>query len=315
MASSKHVFTALVAAPRLDLWLHGIFPQYSRSMLQRLIREEHVRLKGEVCNPKSPVRKGSEITIEFPEVRSAELKPEEMELEILFEDEHLLVMNKPAGIVVHPGAGHQEHTLVHALLHHCRGQLSGIGGVERPGIVHRLDKDTSGCLVIAKTDLVHRSLVRLFQSRSVEKIYLALTWGVPKALSGHIDRPIGRHTLHRKKMCVTPTGRPAQTDWKILEKLQQTSLLQCRIHSGRTHQIRVHLAAIGHPVVGDSLYGRVRDSEIQRLAGRQMLHAWKLRFQHPISRAEVHCEAKIPLDMQRLVDALRERRSRSEERL
>ena len=268
-------------------------------MLQRLVRDGRATLGGQSCDSKSLVRAGDVVEIEFPAPQPASLEPEDFPLNILFEDKHLLVLDKPPGVVVHPGAGHAEHTLVHALLHHCRGQLSGIGGEERPGIVHRLDKDTSGCLVVAKTDPAHRALAESFQTRTVEKSYLALVWCEPRMPSGKIDKPVGRHRVHRHKMTVTEKGRSALTEWKVIERLGTISLLECRIHTGRTHQIRVHLASLGHPVVGDTLYGRARDAGPHRLAGRQMLHAWKLAFDHPISQKRIACEAPIPEDMMR----------------
>ena len=299
--SLKHSLTADKDANRIDVWLQKHFPDSSRSMLQRLIREGHVLLKGKTCDPKADVKAGDGIEIEFPPPQSLTLKPESIKLDVLFEDKHLLVLNKAAGMVVHPGAGHSLHTLVHALLHHCRGQLSGIGGMERPGIVHRLDKDTSGCLVVAKTDAAHRKLVESFQSRSVEKVYLALVWGKPRMHSGKIDKPMGRHPVHRNKMAIKEDGRPALTEWKIIKELKDKTLLECRIHTGRTHQIRVHLAFMGCPVVGDLIYGRSKGVESKQLVKRQMLHAWRLSFEHPVKKTLVICEAPIPKDMQKLL--------------
>lgn len=301
MRSTSQILQAAAACRRLDLWLHQQFPEHSRSMLQRLIAGKRVRLRGEFCAVRAPVRAGDRIEIEFPPPAPSALEPEDVALEILFEDEHLLVLNKPAGMLVHPGAGQSTHTLVHALLHHCRNQLSGIGGVERPGIVHRLDKETSGCLVVAKTDAAHRHLSGAFQTRSIEKIYLALVWGTPRASSGRIDRPIGRHPVQRRKMAVLPSGRAARTDWKISRGFPGAALLECRLHTGRTHQIRVHLAAIGHPIIGDPVYGGAHDACLQRLAGRQMLHAWKLCFEHPVRHLKISCEAPLPDDLRRVI--------------
>ena len=303
MSQPFPIHRALVAetgAPRLDRWLHDHFPEYSRSLWQRWICEKRIRLRGEPCLPKSPVRMGDSIEIEIPPPQLIRLEPEAMALDILYEDEYLIVLNKAPGVVVHPGAGHAAHTLVHALLHHCRGQLSGIGGAERPGIVHRLDKDTSGCLVAAKTDAAHRRLVESFQSRSVEKTYLALVWGQPRLSHGRIEEPIGRHPIHRHKMSILAGGRPARTDWKVLKRFAQMTLLECRPHTGRTHQIRVHLASLGHPVVGDGVYGRARNITLCRPVRRHMLHAWKLSFDHPIHGGHISCEAPPPEDMQGL---------------
>lgn len=193
-------------AARLDVWLHGQFPDQSRSHLQRLIREGHVRLNGQTCLPRTHLHLGDRVEVVLPEPTPMEWTPKKIPLEVLWEDEHLLVLNKPPGLVVHPGAGRRTHTLVHALLYHCRGQLSGIGGVERPGIVHRLDKDTSGCLVVAKSDEVHRRLSTAFQRREVEKVYLVWAKGQPRFLSGRVDGPIGRHPRQRRKMAVVLGG-------------------------------------------------------------------------------------------------------------
>ena len=310
---SKQIMIAGENAERIDLWLHERLPKWSRSTFQRMIREQHVLLRGKPCACKSPVRTGDRIELEFPAPQPSLLVPEPMALDVLFEDKHLLVLNKTAGIVVHPGAGNSAHTLVHALLYHCRGKLSGIGGVERPGIVHRLDKDSSGCLVVAKTDEAHQALAAAFQARRVEKTYLALVWGQSLALSGRIDKPIGRHPVHRKKMSVLQRGRTAVTHWKIREALGAMTLLECRIDTGRTHQIRVHLASIGHPIVGDTLYseGRKQKGETKSQNSqsairdpqflRQMLHAWRLSFNHPITGKPVSCEAPWPEDLARAI--------------
>ncbi len=295
----KTIFQTEIGWDRLDLCLLDRFPDQSRSMLQRLIREGNVLLRGGTADPKSPVRVGDSIEVTFPASTPAIPQPEDIPLEILFEDKHLLVLNKAPHFVVHAGAGNMEHTLVNALLHHCRGQLSGIGGVERPGIVHRLDKDTSGCLVVAKTDVTHRRLVEQFQSRSIEKRYLALVWGVPRMPSGKIDKPIGRHRIHRSKMAIDEKGRPALTDWKVLGRGDGFSLLECHLHTGRTHQIRVHLASIQHPLLGDLTYGRPHTSPLK--IPRQMLHAWKLSFQHPVTEKTIACAAPIPEDMGALI--------------
>jgi 23S rRNA pseudouridine1911/1915/1917 synthase len=304
--AQKEAITADEDFERLDLYLHQKFPDFSRSMIQRLIQQNHIRLDGKLCLSKSQGRAGSLIEIEIPDATPTTLEAQESPMEILFEDKHLLVLNKSQGMVVHPGAGHADHTLVNALLHHCKGQLSGIGGVERPGIVHRLDKDTSGCLVVAKNDSTHRALVEIFQSRSIEKIYLALVWGTPRTLSGKINKAIDRNRVHRKKMMISDEGREALTEWKVREKFKTTTLLECRLHTGRTHQIRVHLASEGLPLLGDSLYGRAKDPNLKQLAKRQMLHSWRLSFIHPITHSPISCEAKLPSDMSALIELLRE---------
>jgi 23S rRNA pseudouridine1911/1915/1917 synthase len=290
-----HALTAGEDARRLDAWLHARFPERSRSSLQRLVAEGQVLLNGRPAASGARVRAGDRIEVRFPPPRPAGLVPEERPLEVLHEDEDLLVLNKAPGIVVHPGAGHDSGTLVHALLHHCRGQLSGIGGEARPGIVHRLDKDTSGCLLVAKTDPAHRALAAALKAREIGKTYLALVRGDPRHASGRIETAIGRHPVMRKRMAVRADGREARTDWKVLAKGKGGALVECRIHTGRTHQIRVHLSSIGHPVIGDSLYGRAA-----KVAGaRQMLHAWRLAFRHPKSGEELRVEAPVPEDFLR----------------
>ena len=252
---------------------------------------------------------GDVVELNEPAIEKIEAQPEQMALEIIFEDEDLLVLNKPSGLVVHPGAGHRQHTLVNALLAHCPN-LSGIGGVERPGIVHRLDKETSGCLVVAKNDATHRDLSKQFAARTMEKIYLALVAGIPRKSSGVIDAAITRHPVHRQKMSIGRTrGRSAKTEYRVMRSggdMQKhvppegrasarpggISLLECTLHSGRTHQIRVHLHHLGHPVLGDKLYGAKQAEGFPR----QMLHAWKLAFHHPRTGERMKFEAPVPLD-------------------
>ena len=281
---------------RLDQWLsRQTAPKLSRSGWQRLIKDGFVLLNGRPVRANALVRAGDGVTAVIPPPEKMELAAEDIPLEILFEDDGLLVINKPPGMVVHPAAGNRKHTLVNALLHHCAGRLAGIGGVERPGIVHRLDADTSGCLLVAKSDAVHQSLAAQFKSRTVEKIYLAWVWGEPRRPGGRLEDPIGRHPVHRKKMAVAARGKPAVTEWKIRERHGAVSLLECKILTGRTHQIRVHLSHMGHAVVGDKIYGRPR-----RWTGdtprRQMLHAWKLSFHHPETGRQVLIEAPLPGD-------------------
>jgi len=284
---------------RFDRFLANELPRYSRSRLQQLIRSGFVRLNGKKARPRDILHAGDQVDLTEPPLGEVESLPEELPLEILFEDDDLVVLNKPAGMVVHPGAGHREHTLVNALLHHCTS-LSGIGGKERPGIVHRLDKETSGCLVVAKNDEAHRGLSNQFAQRTVEKIYLALVSGKLRRSAGVIAERIGRHRVHRQRMSVTSErGRSARTEYRVLRSSEQTSLVECQLHSGRTHQIRVHLHHLGHPVLGDKIYG-------PRLAGRfprQMLHSWKLGFRHPRTDESKLFEAPLPNDF---VDALKQ---------
>ena len=249
-------------------------------------------LNGAAPRPSYLLRAGDKIEVTEPPLEKIEAQPEPIPLEILFEDDDLLVVNKPAGLVVHPGAAHRQHTLVNALLSHCT-TLSGIGGKERPGIVHRLDKETSGCLVVAKEDEAHRKLSRQFAERTVEKIYLALVAGKLRKETGMIEGKIGRHPIHRQRMSVTSSrGRPAKTEYRVVRSGEQASLVECRLHSGRTHQIRVHLHHLGHPVLGDKVY----TTRLAKNFPRQMLHAWKLGFRHPVSGEWKSFEAPLPDD-------------------
>jgi 23S rRNA pseudouridine1911/1915/1917 synthase len=289
--------------------LHTRFPEASRGAIQRLIQEGHILVNGRSVKPTHSPRAGEQVSVTWPEARPAQALPEDIPLDILFEDEALLVLNKPPGLVVHPATGHQEHTLVNALLHHCQGHLSGIGGVARPGIVHRLDKDTSGCLVVAKTDQTHLALSAQFASRKVEKTYHAIVCGELEQERGEIRAAIARHTSERKRMTVSEqTGRLAHTSYSVLERLNGSTLVEARLHTGRTHQVRVHFKFLGHPLVGDVVYGQRQNSRLSDLTGytapRQMLHACYLSFIHPRSgkrlslaapRPEDFCEALLTL--------------------
>src|SRR6266511_3468156 len=289
---SQFVVSKEDAKLRLDRFLAKELPEYSRSRLQQLIRTGFVRLNGATTRPRQTVRSGDEIELIAPPLEKIENQPEPIPLEVLFEDNDLIVINKPAGLVVHPGAGHQQHTLVNALLSHCTS-LSGIGGKERPGIVHRLDKETSGCLVVAKNDISNRELSRQFAERTVEKIYLALVAGKLRKPSGVIEEKIGRHPVQRKRMSVSSKrGRAAKTEYRVIRSSDQASLIECRLHSGRTHQIRVHLHHLGHAVLGDKVYA----PRFAKNFPRQMLHAWKLGFRHPRSGEWRNFEAPLPDD-------------------
>lgn len=280
------------ARQRLDRFLAQALPAFSRARLQTLIREEFVAHNGKPARPRDLVRAGDEVEVREPEIEKVEAQPEQITLDVIFEDNDLLVLNKPAGIVMHPGAGHQQHTLVNALLAHCQN-LSGIGGKERPGIVHRLDKETSGALVVAKNDATHRDLSSQFAARTMTKIYLALVAGILRKTSGVIDKAIARHPVHRQRMSIAHRqGRSAKTEYRVLRSGNDISLVECTLHSGRTHQIRVHLHHLGHPVLGDKLYGGKRAGDYPR----HMLHAWKLAFRHPRSGDEMSFEAPVPRD-------------------
>jgi 23S rRNA pseudouridine1911/1915/1917 synthase len=297
---------------RLDVFLREKFPAVSRGALQRLIEQGHVRVNGQTVKPTHTPRAGEQVEIHWPDARPAEAQPEEIPLDILFEDSSLLVLNKPAGLVVHPAAGHEEHTLVNALLHHCAGQLSGIGGVARPGIVHRLDKDTSGCLVVAKNDETHLALAKQFAERRVEKIYNAIVCGELARETGEIRAAIARHPSHRKRMAVRNddiTSRSAHTSWRVLEKLNAAAFVEVRIHTGRTHQIRVHFQFLGHPVVGDDIYGAKPNKQLKELTGyeppRVLLHARELSFIHPRTRRQMSFESPLPADFREALKFLR----------
>lgn len=276
---------------RLDVYLAKSLPEFSRSRLQELIREKFVDLNGKPARTREILREGDVVDLREPAAVKIDNQAEDISLEVLFEDDDLIVINKPAGLVVHPGAGHASGTLVNALLHHCPN-LSGIGGKERPGIVHRLDKETSGCIVVAKNDVAHHGLSIQFAERTVDKIYLALVAGKLRKTTGLIDVAIGRHRVHRQRMSVTDEGRPAQTEFRVLDSGEAFSLVQCKLHSGRTHQIRVHLHHVGHPVLGDKVYGAKFTKEFSR----QMLHAWKLGFTHPRTNERKLFEAPLPED-------------------
>ncbi len=277
---------------RLDVFLARALPQFSRARLQRMIENEFVRLNGKATRAREIVRVNDVVDVSEPPPENIHNAPEAIPLSILHEDVDLIVIDKPAGLVVHPGAGHRGGTLVNALLHHSPN-LSGIGGKERPGIVHRLDKETSGCLVVAKNDEAHHALSKQFANRTVDKIYLALVAGKLRRKSGVIEAAIGRHTKDRQRMSVQSTrGRAAKTEYRVVRANERASLIECRLHSGRTHQIRVHLHHLGHPVLGDKVYG----ARFAKDFPRQMLHAWKLAFTHPRTNARMSFEAPLPED-------------------
>lgn len=312
MSSRSEVLTIEHTLPseRLDTFLRGKFPAVSRGAIQRLIEQGHIQVNGRTVKPTHTPRAGEQVEVHWPEARAAEAQPEEMALNVLFEDETLLVLNKPPGLVVHPAAGHEEHTLVNALLHHCAGQLSGIGGVARPGIVHRLDKDTSGCLVVAKNDETHLALSAQFATRKVEKIYHAILCGELPRDQGEIHAAIARHPSHRKRMAVDDAaGRDARTSYHVLERLQGATLVEAVLHTGRTHQIRVHFQFLGFPLVGDATYGNRQNQHLSDLTGyaapRQMLHAWHLTFSHPRTAKRLSFEAPLPEDFLDALAALR----------
>ena len=293
---------------RLDLYLVEMFPDISRSRLSTLIREGFILVNNRAGKAGSRLKGGDTVGVTLPPPEPFALKPEKVEFTVLYEDHDLLVIAKPPGIVVHPAAGHNAGTLVHGLLAHCRN-LSGISGIERPGIVHRLDKDTSGVMVVAKNDRSHHGLIELFKARQVKKVYHAIVVGRPKTSRGCISKPIGRHRGNRKKMAVLQHGgRDAVTCWQVLEEFRdQMTYLDVRPETGRTHQIRVHMADLGHPVAGDDLYGKKQFKQLQDRYGinRQCLHALSLSFRHPGTGEQLCFTAPVWPDMQAVLEKLR----------
>ncbi|TCR67215.1 RluA family pseudouridine synthase [Bosea sp. BK604] len=320
--------TAEQAGTRLDKALALLAGEISRARLQQVIREGGVRLNGAVASdPSRKVAEGDALALIMPEAKPAAPIGQDIPLDVVYEDEYLIVIDKPAGLVVHPAGGHEDGTLVNALIAHCGDSLSGIGGVRRPGIVHRLDKDTSGLLVVAKTDKAHQGLAKQFADHGrtgpLERAYLALVWGAPRRMHGTIDAPLERSNRNREKMAVVSEGRgrEAITHISLLERYPAllkgheeqealASLIQCQLETGRTHQIRVHLSHIGHPLLGDQLYGSGFATKASRLSegarealaalGRQALHAAVLGFAHPITQEELHFESEPPADFAKL---------------
>lgn len=287
---------------RLDRFLAEAASDLSRSRLKPLIEAGRVRLRGKVVTePNHRVKPGDEVGLNIPDARPLELIPEAVPLDIRFEDEHLLVLLKPAGMVVHPAPGHSQGTLVHALLGHCGPSLSGIGGVQRPGIVHRIDKDVSGLLVVAKHDRAHTGLAGQFTVHSVDRQYDAIVYGVPNVPNGRIDKPIGRHPKDRKRQAIIASGKPAITDYALIQNADVIGHLRCTLHTGRTHQIRVHLSSIGHGLLGDPIYRPRRRpplpeplvsliTDLDRIA----LHAAVIGFEHPVTGEPLRFEAPMP---------------------
>jgi 23S rRNA pseudouridine1911/1915/1917 synthase len=300
------------SAQRVDRWLANQVETLSRSHIQRLIKQGHIQINHLTCSSKKHLLQvGDQVQVFLPAPAPLALDPEPMDLDILFEDEQLLIVNKPTGLVVHPAPGHTKGTLVHGLLAHCQssqGQsssLSGISGVERPGIVHRLDKDTSGAMVVAKTDLAHQHLQAQIAAKTALRQYLGIVYGRPTTLSGRIDFPLGRHPVDRIKRAVVPEergGKTAVTHWKMLQPLGNYTLIQFQLETGRTHQIRVHCAEMGWPIVGDPLYSRGRSIGVN-LSG-QVLHSWRLSLSHPISQETIAVEAPLPKDFAKLLQRL-----------
>jgi len=300
---------------RLDRALAAQIPTLSRERLKVLTKAGALtRDATAVRDPAIKVKGDEHFLLAIPDPEPAHNEPQEIALAIVYEDEHLLVVDKPAGLVVHPAAGNRDGTLVNALLHHCGGSLSGIGGVARPGIVHRIDKDTSGLLVIAKHDLAHAGLAKQFAAHSIDRRYLAIVSDVPRLAEGIVDAPLARSSHDRKKIAIVGAreqggrGKRAVTHWKRLKILKDAALVECRLETGRTHQVRVHMASIGHPLVGDPVYGRTRKNHRDLLKNlgfhRQALHAAHLGFVHPVTKGRLSFDSALPSDMQELFSAL-----------
>jgi 23S rRNA pseudouridine1911/1915/1917 synthase len=293
---------------RLDRYLSQELSDLSRSRIQQLIEQGHVQINNLICTSKKiNLKTGDLITLEIPATQPLELIAENIPLDILYEDDELIILNKPAGLVVHPAPGHPDGTLVNAILAHCPN-LPGIGGIQRPGIVHRLDKDTTGAIAIAKTDLAYQHLQAQLQAKTARREYLGLIYGVPKTETGSIDLPIGRNPQDRKKMAIVSLedgGRNAVTHWRVKERFGNYTLIHFQLETGRTHQIRVHSAKIGHPIVGDPIYSSGHSLGVN-LPG-QALHAWKLQLQHPVSGDLVEVTAPLPRSLTTLLEVLRRR--------
>ena len=297
---------------RLDRALADAVPTLSRERLKSLIRSGAVQSEASIAvrDPALKVRGKEAYRLTIPEPTPAHNEPQDIPLRVVFEDEHLLVVDKPAGLVVHPAAGNPDGTLVNALLHHCGGSLSGIGGVARPGIVHRIDKDTSGLLVVAKTDVAHEGLAKQFAAHNIDRRYLAIVADLPKTAEGIVDAPLARSSTNRKKISIVEgsRGKRAVTHWRRLQILRDAALVECRLETGRTHQVRVHMASLGHPLLGDPVYGRSGKGSRELLKRlnfhRQALHAAELGFIHPVSKHRLSFASGMPADMQELFTAL-----------
>ena len=314
MGSGVSIIEAMIGEAqhglRLDKALAELLPELSRERLKSLIVEGEVTTDGRTLNPSVKVAAGQLYAVNIPAPAEAEAIAQDIPVNIVHEDADLIVVDKPAGLVVHPAAGNLDGTLVNALLHHCRGELSGIGGVARPGIVHRIDKDTSGLLVVAKSDRAHEGLAQQFKTHSIDRLYAAIVYGLPQPSAGTVDTWIGRSDADRKKMAVHREGRGkhAVTHYRTIERLAGAALVECKLETGRTHQVRVHMAHLGHPLIGDPVYSRDRKGfktilETLRFK-RQALHAKRLGFIHPLTGQKLSFDSALPTDMQELLSEL-----------
>ena len=287
---------------RIDKFLVGMLPELSRSYIQKLLKDQLVIVGETAVKANYKLRPNDSILIRIPEAMEPDILPEEIPLDILYEDNDVLVVNKPKGMVVHPGAGHYSHTLVNGLLWHCKGNLSGINGILRPGIVHRIDKDTTGSLLVCKNDLAHREIAQQLKEHTITRKYRAIVYGVLKEDEGKVDAPIGRHPIERKKMAVNyKNGKPAVTHYRVLERFAQYTYIECILETGRTHQIRVHMSSIQHPLLGDAVYGPAKCP--YSLEG-QTLHAMVLGFKHPSTGKYLEFSAPLPDYFEKLLKKL-----------
>ncbi len=285
---------------RIDRYVCSALADFSRSYIQKLIEDGKVTANGKCIKASYKVKPYDEISVTTPDSVIPDIVPEDIPLDILYEDDDVIVVNKPKGMVVHPACGHYEHTLVNALMYHCKDDLSGINGVMRPGIVHRIDKDTSGSLIICKNDNAHENIAKQLEEHSLKREYVAIVTGVIDENEGTIDKPIGRSTSDRKKMAVTPSGKRAVTHYEVIERLDGFTLVKCRLETGRTHQIRVHMASIGHPVAGDCVYGNGMKTPVDTHG--QALHAKILGFVHPVNGEYIETDAPVPEYFERFIN-------------
>jgi 23S rRNA pseudouridine1911/1915/1917 synthase len=312
MVGGNTRFSGILGEGRLDAALANALPQFSRARIQALIAEDSLMIAGQPATDASSKKfAGKSFELLVPAPKPDKAVPQDIALDIIFEDADLIIVDKPAGLVVHPAAGHADGTLVNALLHHCKGKLSGIGGVQRPGIVHRIDKDTSGLLVVAKSNAAHEGLAKLFAAHDIERRYFAVVSGVPAPPAGTVRTQIGRSTANRKKMAVLPEnkGKHAVTHYRTVENFGKTALVECMLETGRTHQVRVHMAHIGHALIGDSVYSNrqnpYRIGPNQSKFDRQALHAASLGFIHPVTGETLRFESRLPEDIQLLLNVMR----------
>jgi 23S rRNA pseudouridine1911/1915/1917 synthase len=312
MEAGSTTHRGILGIGRLDRALAQALPALSRARIQTLIGQNALHIGGHIVTDASSAKfQGQAFILNIPPARPDHAQAQDIALNIVYEDDYVIIVDKPAGLVVHPAAGHFDGTLVNALLHHCRGKLSGIGGVQRPGIVHRIDRDTSGLLVVAKTDKAHEGLAKLFAAHDIDRRYFAVVSGQPAPPAGKIATQIGRHPVDRKKMAVLDEGKGkhAVTHFRMIEPLKKAALIECRLETGRTHQVRVHMAYIGHPLIGDATYNNRQKAFLfgpnQSYFTRQALHAASLGFIHPVTGEKLGFNSSLPDDIQELLRYLR----------